>query len=283
MCLPTELRLKVYEHLLPTDRSILFVEVGRRPGTPSTYNFRVRKSDGQPWPQLADVERVAEDPRSIFPGEGNSLFWIDNDWELLQTEEDTKLQPLVNLAKPCRTTQAEIMPLVCKDFTLRVQDLSIACWYACARPFFTSSITTLYITVEMVERGYLRERWLTQLFIRFPNLELLKIYGVHSHKRIAQYGTRYMKDDLLMMRFILNNTKLERVGTVFTTFDEDICEDDGTRGISCTPMIAFVTSVGFEKHFRHSNDGVFADIDFETELTKSGSVVVVEKGGKRKR
>ncbi|KPI45799.1 uncharacterized protein AB675_906 [Cyphellophora attinorum] len=279
MRLPAELRLEVYKKLLPSPDGLgvsfsrsRHVSFASAAGPNRQYNGMWR-SPIRATPSLGQCEGIGDDELS-FPGHAQEHGIIAHDDVWLFCED--RFGPLLNFAKASHTTRDEVMPILNDNIEIGVQDLSIACWYSAARPFFTHSITAFEICAPLDMPQQLKERWLTQLFTRFPSLDILKLTGIHAHKAASIWGTRYKLDDLRMMKFVLDNSRLQRVGIISSDGTNCAADQEGIYRI-CHPFIAFAT-----EPFQCGAGVVFSEIDCEAEL-KKGMGSVVAKGTKRKR
>jgi hypothetical protein len=273
MRLPTELRLEVYKKLLPMSRGGIRIYL-------SLYR-----------------DYFASGTRVRYPDEVSEHSTIVRDGATLLSVLGT----LLNLAKASRTTHAEVMPVLCNDLRLCVNDPEDAGWFGSRLPFFASSITS----IDLAERPRYRYQSSQDSspaygLDHFTKLGVIRCAGVHTHKSALRWGTRYVLDDLRMMKFILDNSRLSQVGVITT--EDNVCKRNYR---DCSPTIAFVTEATFRKNFegptrvvtptitfgtkagfRNNIEGttraVFSEIDVEVEL-KKGLSSPIAKGRKRKR
>lgn len=193
-------------------------------------------------------------------------------------------KPLFRLCQVCRTTREEIMskpddflPNFCQR--LIAHDLSSACWFGATRLFFAASVFHVEICGGMSVSIAYREKWLTELFSIFPQLDRLTLQGIHAHKNPGVWGTAYKIDDLRMLKFILDNSRLEKVGTVdvddprmdYRTRRANYCIEDG-RYATCKPEVTLLTSKGYEEQFRYRPERGFVEIAVADELERALSL-----------
>ncbi|KPI46107.1 uncharacterized protein AB675_905 [Cyphellophora attinorum] len=247
MRLPSELRIEVYKKLLPRQWPGLWVRP--RPKTSS--------ADVSPFVHCRPPK--AKDRATLVRLNGygrkdwHAIRVLNNNWNPLQ-HEVALIAPLLNLAKASRTTRAEIIALL----------HNLSC-YGIPRPIFLPSAVPNHSVITPFNlHTYLSQRFFTQVFAHHPKIDYLQLSGVHTHKVPTYWGTRYEVADLRLMKFILDNTHLERVVVIrqYSRFCEGYDIDQ------CSGEIAIVTEAGFEWHFAKGRHWYGGEILVDVELSK---------------
>ncbi|KPI45551.1 uncharacterized protein AB675_907 [Cyphellophora attinorum] len=252
--LPSELRHEVYKKILP----------GRLPSSRTLLN---RKCYGPEFPILARCRAGGKDTLRLARYSANDIrqhVETDGASSLLLGSNNSLTAPF-NLAKVCRVMRDEVLSFFLNGFHLRIEHVGIACWYATLRPLLPSNLMSLEIITPIEECNHLQQRWLAKLVEHFPRLDYLRISGIHTHKSASHFGTRYKIGYLLVLKSVLENTNFQRVFTV--PEDGNGCKQQRSGG--CTPNIAFVTNVGFQKHCQDTAEQSFSEIFVEEEIVKS--------------
>lgn len=239
--LPAELRLMVYRHILPstTDWRVILVSrssddfpriedhtLWRRAiekiesiGKDSTISTRTPKEGlfrhiiagarFRRWSGLSTRRYVSD-----FVGNSEKLKKVINAKRDRSLEEAHK--GLIALAKTSRLLRLEVAPILFRMLQLSCQDISVATYFGAVRPFTTSHIQSLELLNPLKFSLQTRKRWITQLLNHYSSLRCLQIHGVHNHKNPAVWGTSYRPDDLRMLKFIVDNSRLKAVVSVLS-------------------------------------------------------------------
>jgi hypothetical protein len=264
MRLPSELRIEVYKKLLPRQWPGLWVRPRPKIASANVSLFvHCRPPKGE---ERATLVRLNGHGRDNW----HDIRVLNNNWNSLR-HEITLVAPLLDLAKASRTTRTEIITLF----------QSLSC-YGVSRPSFVpSAIPDHSVITPFNLHTYLSQRFITQLFAHHPRIDYIQLSGVHTHKSPTYWGTRFELADLRLMKFILDNTQLERVVVIrqYSRF----CEGYGID--ECSGEIAIVTDAGFEWHFaegRHWNGGeILVDVELSKwESARSARAVKERRGDK---
>jgi hypothetical protein len=268
--LPIELRHEVYKRLIPErltgsrsllnrNRHVTWSESGSTSVSLPVFLHREL-------PTLVRCRNTGKDTL-VLPGKN---IWdyveIDSGASLLLARDGLLTIPF-NLAKVSRLMRDDVLSFLLGGLHLRFEHIGIACWYASVRPLLPSNLISLEIDTPIEDGKHLRQRWLAKLCAHFPRLEYLKISGIHTHKSASLFGTRYKIDDLLLLKFVLDNSNLERV--VMVREEGNGCTQRRISGGGCTPDIAFVTKKGFQKRCQETAEQSFSEIFVEEEIAKS--------------
>ncbi|KPI43646.1 uncharacterized protein AB675_7023 [Cyphellophora attinorum] len=274
LALPPEIRLNIYLGLL--DRSSSPFNIHLRQSSIPTGK-RIRAHDEREWwwedecislaPNLAEVEAPLPNDHSIFQPTARCSIKVH--YSHLHEGGEDNWKPPRSLAQACTTTRDEIAMLVRdsnRKLELHADDIYLACWYGITHSF-TSSLCLSHVTITKPFSNRhsfkISERWLTQLFLRFPCLTYLCLKDLHQHKDEERWGSRWQLDDLRVMQFILLNSNLDIVA-IRSAAQEDRC------GISpedrdCFPNVEFVAHRVARQHL-----GDFPyTVDVEEELGKA--------------
>lgn len=250
--LPVELQQEIYQYLLPSNTVKIFAmnKFGKGP------------------PTIEELEGIQESTSNLGPAlEKTSLRKLKLNlqsrpdtklWESTPRKEDWELMQTVNnLLEASEQVREVLLPLLYRQrlLGLRAINVNTACWYGLYEDLYCPYISSLAVHIEVREDPAHFDRWLKQVVRLFPNLEQLRIAGVHTHKDRSIWGTRFKVNDLRAMTYLLSKTQMQYVYIMCPNG----CHGQ-RRGFRCHGTVVFTKDIAKEGR---------TGIDVNAELTKA--------------
>lgn len=155
---------------------------------------------------LSQMETLTTELKDSSPREFGIHASVDDLWCPFN-----EFKTLFCLAKVCQLIRSETMPMIHQNLDVFGSTVQAACWYGVTSPFITAQVKSLMIANNPLPKPGKFLPWIQQVIKHYPNLEELKILCVRPRKQVASWGTQWALEDLRVMQYILENSKLNVV------------------------------------------------------------------------